>query len=84
VTYSSLYRLLLAEGLLKNIPGDQQDRRRFEAGAPNEGKTYGFAVMLDVNVNCRIKRGKDTLELDGDDSKRYSGGKLFGGKKETK
>jgi hypothetical protein len=52
----------------------------------NEGKTYGFAVMLDVNVNCRIKRGKDTLELDGDDSKRYSGGKLLGnvGTKETK
>jgi putative transposase len=41
-------------------------------------KTYGFAVVLDVNVNCRIKRGKDTIELDGGDTNRYVGGKLFG------
>jgi hypothetical protein len=47
-----------------------------------EGKTYGFAVMLDVNVNYRVKRdkgtrGRDTFEI-GDDSGRYDGGKLFG------
>jgi len=41
-------------------------------------KTYGFAVVLDVNVNCRIKRGKDTNELDDPDTNRYGGGKLFG------
>jgi len=49
----------------------------------HDGKTYGFAVMLDVNVNYRVKRdkgtrGRDTFEI-GDDSKgRYDGGKLFG------
>lgn len=41
-------------------------------------KTYGFAVVLDVNVNCRIKRGKDSIELEGGDTNRYGGGKLFG------
>jgi hypothetical protein len=44
----------------------------------HNSKTYGFAVVLDVNVNCRIKRGKDSIELDGDDTNRYGGGKLFG------
>ena len=44
----------------------------------HNSNTYGFAVVLDVNVNCRIKRGKDSIELDGDDTNRYGGGKLFG------
>jgi len=44
----------------------------------HNSKTYGFAVVLDVNVNCRIKRGKDTIELQGVDTHRYGGGKLFG------
>ena len=44
----------------------------------HNSQTYGFAVVLDVNVNCRIKRGKDSIELDGDDTNRYGGGKLFG------
>ncbi len=48
-----------------------------------DGKTYGFAVMLDVNVNYRIKRGKDTrgrdtFEIDDNTTGRYDGGKLFG------
>lgn len=48
-----------------------------------EGKTYGFAVMLDVNVNYRVKRdkgtrGRDTFEIGDDSSGRYGGGKLFG------
>lgn len=49
----------------------------------HDSKTYGFAVVLDVNVNCRIKRGKDTIELDGGDTNRYGGGKLFGNGKEA-
>jgi transposase InsO family protein len=44
----------------------------------HNSKTYGFAVVLDVNVNCRIKRGKDTIELQGTGTNRYGGGKLFG------
>lgn len=48
-----------------------------------ESKTYGFAVMLDVNVNYRVRRdkgtkGRDTFELGDDSSIRYDGGKLFG------
>lgn len=36
VTYSSLHRLLQAEGLLQKIPIDPQDRLRFEAEHPND------------------------------------------------
>ncbi len=45
-----------------------------------EGRTYGFAVMLDVNVNCRIKRGRDSLEIQGNNKDRYKGGRLFNDK----
>jgi hypothetical protein len=45
-----------------------------------EGRTYGFATMLDVNVNCRIKRGRDSLEIQGNNKDRYKGGKLFNDK----
>jgi len=42
------------------------------------GKTYGFATVLDVQVNCRIRRGKDSVEIEGgDNTERYTGGKLF-------
>ena len=44
------------------------------------GRTYGFAAMLDVNVNCRIKRGRDALEIEGNNKDRYKGGKLFNDK----
>ncbi len=43
-------------------------------------RTYGFAAMLDVNVNCRIKRGRDSLEIQGNNKDRYKGGKLFNDK----
>ncbi len=48
-----------------------------------EGKTYGFASMLDVNVNYRVRRdkgtrGRDTFEIGDDSTGRYDGGKLFG------
>jgi len=44
------------------------------------GRTYGFATMLDVNVNCRIKRGRESLEIEGNNKDRYRGGKLFNDK----
>ena len=49
----------------------------------HDSKTYGFAVMLDVNVNYRVRRdkgtsGRDTFEIGDDSSGRYDGGKLFG------
>jgi hypothetical protein len=42
------------------------------------GKTCGFAQILDVHVNCRVKRweGKTSIEPRNSDS-RYGGGKLF-------
>lgn len=43
-----------------------------------EGKTYGFAGLLDVNVNCRVKREKGVTELDPRDAPgKYKGGNLF-------
>ena len=44
------------------------------------GRTYGFATILDVNVNCRIKRGRESLEIKGNNKDRYKGGKLFNNK----
>jgi len=42
------------------------------------GKTYGFAGILDVNVNCRVRRGKDSFEIEAENNRqRYQGGKLF-------
>ena len=41
-------------------------------------KTYGFAAMLDLNVNCRIKRENGITAIDpGDTPKKYKGGNLF-------
>jgi transposase InsO family protein len=49
------------------------------------GKTYGFIPDLNVNVNCRVKRGKDTFQIDTKDSPgRYTGGNLFGEKRKKK
>ncbi|NOZ69666.1 MAG: transposase [Deferribacteres bacterium] len=45
-----------------------------------QGRTYGFAAKLDVNVNCRIKRGRDTLQIQSVNKDRYKSGKLFNGK----
>jgi hypothetical protein len=43
------------------------------------GKTYGFASPVDVNVNCRVRRGKDALEIEPlNNPDRYRGGNLFG------
>ncbi len=47
------------------------------------GKTYGFAGPVDVHVNCRVRRGKDALEVEPlSSAQRYRGGNLFGGTKE--
>lgn len=54
----------------------EQDPSRVEMRF--SGETFGFAVMLDVNVNCRIKRTHYSLQIDPDRTKRYGGGKLFG------
>jgi len=41
-------------------------------------KTYGFAAVLDLNVNCRVKRENGITALDpGDTPGRYKGGNLF-------
>jgi transposase InsO family protein len=44
-----------------------------------EGKTYGFAGLLDLNVNCRIKRENGVTGIDpGSEPDKYRGGNLFG------
>ena len=41
-------------------------------------KTYGFAAVLDLNVNCRVKRENGITALDpGDTPEKYKGGNLF-------
>jgi transposase InsO family protein len=41
-------------------------------------KTYGFASVLDLNVNCRIKRENGITAIDpGDAPGKYKGGNLF-------
>jgi putative transposase len=45
-----------------------------------QGKTYGFASVLDLNVNCRIKRENGVTGLDPENRpEKYKGGDLFGG-----
>lgn len=41
-----------------------------------QGKTYGFAPMTDVHVNCRVKRDGGVTEVVPDNAK-YKGGNLF-------
>jgi transposase InsO family protein len=41
-------------------------------------KTYGFASVLDLNVNCRVKRENGITALEpGDTPGKYKGGNLF-------
>lgn len=41
-------------------------------------KTYGFASVLDLNVNCRVKRENGITALEpGDAPGKYKGGNLF-------
>jgi putative transposase len=41
-------------------------------------KTYGFAAVLDLHVNCRVKRENGITSLDpGDTPGKYKGGNLF-------
>jgi putative transposase len=47
-----------------------------------EGKSYGMLTVVDLNVNCRVQREKDTLKIHTQ-PRALSGGKLpFAGKKE--
>lgn len=41
-----------------------------------QGKTYGFAPMTDVHVNCRVKRDGGVTEVVPNNAK-YKGGNLF-------
>ena len=41
-------------------------------------KTYGFASVIDMNVNCRVKRENGITAIDpGDTPGKYKGGNLF-------
>lgn len=68
VTYSALYRLLNAEGLLQKIPGDPQDRRRFEADNPND--LWQSDIMHGPYVTAEDKQRKAYLLCFVDDMSR--------------
>ena len=68
ITYSSLYRLLQAEGLLQRIPGDPQDRRRFEAEDPND--LWQSDIMHGPYVTVESKQRKTYLLCFLDDMSR--------------
>jgi transposase InsO family protein len=47
-----------------------------------DGKSYGFLTVVDLNVNCHVKREKDSVKIHTE-PRSLSGGKLpFAGKKE--
>lgn len=46
-----------------------------------EGKSYGPLTLVDLNVNCHVRREKDTVKIHTE-ARALSGGQLFNGKKE--
>ena len=48
-------------------------------------RSYGLLVPLDLNINCRVKRGKDGDRIEGESKRAYHGGRLpFGSKEVTR
>ncbi len=48
-------------------------------------KSYGPALPVDVHVNCRIKRDKNSCaQMTAADSSKYRGGRLWSGKEKVK
>lgn len=44
-----------------------------------EGRSYGLLVVLDIHVNCRVKRHKNNLVLESTSyAESYKGGSLWG------
>jgi transposase InsO family protein len=80
-------RTISLEGKLYEAPVDlvgkqvrllyhQHDPARIEIRFGD--KTYGFASVLDLNVNCRVKRENGITAIDpGDTPGKYKGGNLF-------
>ena len=56
------------------------DPTRIEARL--EGKSYGFLTVVDLNVNCLVKREKDNLKIQTEPRPLTSGLLPFGNKKE--
>jgi transposase InsO family protein len=48
-----------------------------------EGKSYGFLSLLDLNVNCQVKREKDNLKIHTEPRPLASGRLPFGEKEEN-
>jgi putative transposase len=50
----------------------------------HEHKSYGFLTPLDLHINCRVRRSRDSgTEMESSDQgSRYQGGKLRSGKEE--
>jgi transposase InsO family protein len=57
------------------------DLSRIEARC--DAKSYGFLTALDLNVNCRVKREKDSLKIQTEPRRVQSGQLSFGQKEEN-
>lgn len=67
-----------------------EDPARVEA--LHEGGSQGMLVMLDLHVNCRVRRQSSRVDLKPDvdalpagekpDTEKYAGGRLFGMKED--
>jgi len=60
----------------------EHDPARVEIAS--SGQTFGFAAPVDVHVNCRVRRGRDNIELESGDIGKYQGGVLFAGEEEDR
>ena len=43
-----------------------------------QGKSYGFLVPVDLNINCRVKRDKNrATDIEASEGSHYTGGQLW-------
>lgn len=50
-----------------------------------QGKSYGFLVPVDLNINCRVKRDKNrATDIESSEGSHYTGGQLWAAERERK
>jgi hypothetical protein len=59
----------------------ERDESRIEIGC--HGKSYGFVTVVDLHVNCRVKRDKNNNpQVNPSEQAGYKGGSLWSGRSE--